>query len=239
MSERLSGTTAPRGPQFPHSEAPPIGVMPAWRWREKRIIELLEASQRFMAAGPDGAQCESVQRWLREADQLLENLDDGREPKSQLSCVCLGCSQKVVVTTQDRIGGKGRWHACADHCYRCNHPDCGAPATVFVNDHDGRPYSRCEQHRENKDTQPELEQRCFCPGCTRYAIVKCYDQFMCGWWYACAKHCYRCGRAGCDAPAVVYVNGVARENAAPYASCKEHCEDGDIGPSKVELPRFE
>ena len=47
-------------------EKSPLGTMPEWRWRELRVMDLLEASRRFV-----GYNHGLVRKWLTEALEVL------------------------------------------------------------------------------------------------------------------------------------------------------------------------
>ena len=50
------------------AQAPPLGVMPRWLWREKRIVELMAALMRYRDAGLEN---DSMAAWRREVCELI------------------------------------------------------------------------------------------------------------------------------------------------------------------------
>lgn len=47
---------------------PPIGVMPEKLWRERRVVELLDAASRYVRAY---GFCEKALEWIREVEEHL------------------------------------------------------------------------------------------------------------------------------------------------------------------------
>ncbi len=55
---------------------PPIGIEPEYIWKERRVIELLEAALRYLKSDFSNSEYVSISMWLDQASKLCHEISE-------------------------------------------------------------------------------------------------------------------------------------------------------------------